>query len=71
MQAIVSTMLRYYRKSTLRTERHSKLKRTQDRFTLRTAVDQRGVQTFNPDGKTSGSIRNVANLRHHLYLNRV
>ena len=31
----------------------------QDRYPLRTAVDQRGEQTINRDGKTSGSIRNV------------
>ena len=37
----------------------------QDRYSVRTAVKQKGEQTINCDGKTSG-IRNVA-LRHHLY----
>ena len=32
----------------------------QDHHPLRTAIDQRGEQTINRDGKTSGGIRNVA-----------
>ena len=32
----------------------------QGRYPLRTTVDQRGEQTINRDGKTSGGIRNVA-----------
>ena len=32
----------------------------QDRYPLRTAVDQRGEQTLNRDAKTSGGIRNFA-----------
>ena len=66
MHAIVPTMLRYYRKSTL----YPGLKHTlslrvlsiqaQERYPLRTAVDQRGEQTNNRDGKSSGGIRNVA-----------
>ena len=32
----------------------------QDRYPLQTAVDERGKQTINRDGKTSGGIRNVA-----------
>ena len=33
----------------------------QDHHPLRTAIDQRGEQTINRDGKTCGGIRNVAN----------
>ena len=34
---------------------------SQDRYPLRTAIDQRGEQTINRDAKTAGGITNIAN----------